>query len=148
MRISHVWMNAALAFGFGVAGAGTISSMTRVERDVDRLVRDLSPPVTIHRTRSGGRVGRTLLIEAHATRHRDCQLSVSTRIEPEDGPMIARGNPNRITLAEGETAWVRIPVTLPPDLAPGRYRVRSTGEYVCHDGRVFVVPTGWVNLTL
>lgn len=148
MRISHIWLNAALAFGFGLAGAVTLSSVNRVEKDVDLLVQGLSPPVTLHQTRKGGFDGRTLFIDIHATRHRDCRLSVSNQFESEGGTVISRSNPNRITLAGGETSWLRIPVTIPEDMATGRYRVRSTGEYICHDGRVFVVPTGWVEVEL
>ncbi len=146
MKISHVWLNAALAFGFGLAGAMTLSSVSRVENDIDQLVHEMSPPVTVHETRKGGFDGKTLFIDVHATRHRDCRFSVSNQFELEGGSVISRTNPNRITLAGGETSWLRIPVTVPPDVPAGHYRVRSTGEYICHDGRVFVVPTGWVDV--
>lgn len=109
---------------------------------------DSTPPVTVHETRPGHVTATTVDIEIRATRHRNCRLSALTEWERPDGVRLSRANPNKAVLRPGQTRWVGLTVGIPPDLTGGRYRVRSVGEYLCADGQVFIVPTGWVEVTL
>lgn len=109
---------------------------------------DSTPPVTVHETRPGQVTATTVGIEFRATRHRNCQLSALSEWERSDGVRLSRANPNKATLRAGQTRWVELGIRIPPDMHGGRYRVRSVGEYLCPDGQVFIIPTGWVEVVL
>lgn len=134
---------ALFAFFLGIIGVKALDVGLEAEQKADAA----QPPVTVHETRNGGQSAETVLIQFQATRHRNCRLSATSEWERPDGIRLSRTNPNKATLRPGQTRWIELEIAVPENLAPGAYRVRSVGEYDCN-GRVFIVPTGWIEVTL
>ncbi|MDF1720501.1 MAG: hypothetical protein P1U65_07500 [Minwuia sp.] len=128
--------------GFGFSGA------RKAKQQSQAAIELATPPVTVHETRSGPVTNRTVGIEFRATRHRNCRLSALAEWERPDGVRLSRMNPNKATLRPGQTRWIELEIEQPDNLRPGLYRVRSVGEYLCADGQVFVVPTGWIEVEI
>ena len=132
----------------GILVGLSFTGARNAERQSTVALQLATPPVTVHETRLGRVTSTTVSIEFSATRHRNCQLAALTEFERPDGVRMSRANPNKATLRPGQTRWVELEISLPPTLEPGLYRVRSVGEYICPDGQVFIVPTGWVEVIL
>lgn len=132
---------------FAVALAIIAVKALDVGMDAEDLAEDSRPPVTIHETRLGEVGDGVVHLQFEATRHRDCRLATTSEWERPNGVRLSRANPNKATLRAGQTRWIELEIVVPPGLKPGPYRVRSVAEYDCN-GHVFVVPTGWVEVTL
>lgn len=136
----HFWMTALWAASVG-AGVVLILSWLWQRQQADSAGR---PPVDIIETRLAETSGRTIWLELKALRQRDCALTATTQWQGSDHILNSLFNPNKAVLSQGQSRWIRLRLDLPDSTRPGNYLVRSVAEYLCPDGKTFIVPTAWM----
>lgn len=107
-----------------------------------------NPPVTIFEAELHSVEGRTVYIDFRGIRHRNCELLAIQEWRQKGRATESKENPNKVVFDVGEPGWGRLKIDLPKRLKPGRYQVRSKGEYKCPDGGFHIVPLPWLDVTL